>query len=207
MKPLPTQQRAIQKRTALIAAATACFAQLGYERTTAKSIAERAGVATGSFYQYFDNKDDLLAIIAEQRFEFLRANVTGTPDAKNRSVEHAFGAVLTMIYDFHQRDRNLHIVLEQRRFVDPQLANILDAGERSLEQRVLAYVKQFAVPEPEAMAFTLFAMAEGLVHRHVFFDTELADRDQVIRLGTELLSSYFTSHIRSQTHEQHQHRA
>ena len=207
MKPLPTQQRAIQKRNALIAAATTCFAEAGYERTTAKSIAERAGVATGSFYQYFDNKDDLLAVIAEQRFDFLRANVAGTPDAKIRPIEQAFSAVLTMIYDFHQRDRNLHIVLEQRRFVDPQLADILDTGERSLEQRVLAYVKQFAIPEPEAMAFTLFAMAEGLVHRHVFFNTELANRNQVIRLGTEVLSSYFISHIRSQTHEQHQHGA
>ncbi len=68
MKALPTQQRALAKRNALISAAEHCFAKLGYEGCTAKIVAEHAEVATGTFYQYFDNKDDMLHTLAEQWF-------------------------------------------------------------------------------------------------------------------------------------------
>ncbi len=47
MKALPIQARAKQKRSALIAAATKCFVEHGYDNTTAKTIASAASVATG----------------------------------------------------------------------------------------------------------------------------------------------------------------
>ena len=48
-----------------MAAAEAEFTEHGYAQTTARSIAERAGVATGTFYQYFVDKD-VMRIVAEK---------------------------------------------------------------------------------------------------------------------------------------------
>jgi AcrR family transcriptional regulator len=46
---------------AILQAAAELFAEHGYARTTTNKVAERAGVSVGSLYQYFPNKDSLLA--------------------------------------------------------------------------------------------------------------------------------------------------
>src|SRR5262245_28594061 len=63
----PVQERALKTRAALLEAAEQEFAERGYAQTTAKSITARAGVATGSFYQYFADKDALLHELARAR--------------------------------------------------------------------------------------------------------------------------------------------
>jgi len=51
---------------AILEAAAEVFAGMGYARATTNKIAERAGVSVGSLYQYFPNKDSLLAKLLEQ---------------------------------------------------------------------------------------------------------------------------------------------
>jgi AcrR family transcriptional regulator len=62
----PTQRRARETVEAILAAATALFATHGYARTTTNGVADRAGVSIGSLYQYFPNKDALLAALHER---------------------------------------------------------------------------------------------------------------------------------------------
>jgi len=57
----PTQKRSVDMVQAILQAAAQVFAELGYARATTNKIAERAGVSVGSLYQYFANKDSLLA--------------------------------------------------------------------------------------------------------------------------------------------------
>ncbi len=193
-KSLPTQTRALLKRNALIDAAATDFQEVGYEATTAKTISLRAGVATGTFYQYFHNKDDILRTIATQRFEFLLSSVespSATLDAK--TVTETFRRIITLIYDVHEQDARLHQVLEQRRHADPHLEAILEEGESVLAKRVLHFVQSFNLANADAIAFNLFAMAEGLVHKHVFSNRASATRDSVIELGADMLASYFNN--------------
>ncbi len=197
-KPIPTQARARLKREALIEAAIVDFQTLGYDHTTAKSVARRAEVATGTFYQYFHNKDDMLRTIAQQRFAFLFDHVETPSAGADESVTAKFQRILTLIYDFHQQDRELHQVLEQRRHLDPHLEQILAEGEAVLEARVFRFVSSFNLHNPTAVAFNLFAMAEGLVHRHVFSSVaqNAPNRQDIIELGAEMLASYL-NHYRT----------
>ena len=195
-KAMPRQSRALQKRRALIEAALQDFTELGYENATAKSIAKRAGDATGTFYQYFHNKDDMLQVIAQQRFEMLYEEVSGpSAAARDEPIIANFRRTLSLIYDYHESDPKLHQILEHRRHCDPALAQILNEGEAILEQRVRLFVQSFNVDNAEAIAFALFAMAEGLVHRHVFHDESKhrIDKTQVIDQGAEMLASYFAN--------------
>lgn len=52
--------RAEQTRAAIIEAALALFRDRGYEATTMRAIAERAGVSTGNAYYYFGSKEELI---------------------------------------------------------------------------------------------------------------------------------------------------
>ncbi len=49
-----------EKRTQLLKAAIKLFAEKGFEQTRITEIAEMAGMAPGSVYTYFENKEDLL---------------------------------------------------------------------------------------------------------------------------------------------------
>jgi AcrR family transcriptional regulator len=198
-KAAPKQQRAIRKRNALLVAAFAEFSAKGFEPTTAKSIADRAGVATGTFYQYFHNKDDALLEITRQRFEELHNHLQvpetnlDVADTHNQAdnLQQIFRQALGFLYDFHQQEAGLHDVLEYRRRVDPALAALMDDGEAVLMERVRAFVARYVRDKVETTAFCLFSMAEGIVHRHVFQGHKAVSRDEVIETGVLLLSAYF----------------
>jgi len=57
----PVQEQLIQaRRTQILDAATAVFADKGFHRTTIKDVAKEAGIADGTIYNYFENKTALL---------------------------------------------------------------------------------------------------------------------------------------------------
>ena len=66
-RPLSTKGR--QTRQAIEAAARKLFAERGFHGTTLADITSVAGRSPAAFYRYFDDKEDLLAVLAES---FLR---------------------------------------------------------------------------------------------------------------------------------------
>ena len=66
-RPLSRRERLKQEREQrILDAAAVVFAQSGYHRTTIRDIAQRADVADGTIYNYFDSKFDLLMAIMAQ---------------------------------------------------------------------------------------------------------------------------------------------
>jgi TetR/AcrR family transcriptional regulator, fatty acid metabolism regulator protein len=57
------------KRERIMNAAIASFAQQGYHQATIADVAREAGVAAGTIYLYFKNKDDLLVSIFEEKVQ------------------------------------------------------------------------------------------------------------------------------------------
>lgn len=49
-----------EKKDKIILAAKKEFSRVSFEETSIKNIVEDAGIARGSFYQYFESKEDLL---------------------------------------------------------------------------------------------------------------------------------------------------
>lgn len=197
MKNLPIQERALRKRQSLIDAAIVEFSTIGFEASTAKSIAASAEVATGTFYQYFENKNDILRVIAHHRFDGLQQQIklyqphtVGEAYSTAAKIEGQFLETLQFVYQFHAQDLELHQVLAQRRNLDAKLQKIMDQGEAVLYDRVLLFVKTFNINHSEVVAENLFAMAEGLVHRLVFHSDE-HDPGSALAIGAKMLSSYF----------------
>lgn len=55
-----------QKKQKILKAAKKEFARIEFEQTSIKNIVEEAEIARGSFYQYFESKEELLKYIIEQ---------------------------------------------------------------------------------------------------------------------------------------------
>ncbi len=54
-----------QKRQAILDAAAAEIALLGYDRANINTIAERAGIGRGTIYLYFESKDEVLSALLD----------------------------------------------------------------------------------------------------------------------------------------------
>lgn len=55
-----------QRRKDILGAAAELFAQQGYEKTTVSQIVQKAGMAQGTFYLYFDSKEHVRMGVHEQ---------------------------------------------------------------------------------------------------------------------------------------------
>lgn len=76
-----TKRKKDAKRTAMMQTAVRVFAEKGYHATTVRDIVQAAGVAIGTFYFYFPDKETLIVYLYEETAEFLiqalRQAVTG----------------------------------------------------------------------------------------------------------------------------------
>jgi AcrR family transcriptional regulator len=65
-QPTKREAQAEGRREQLLEVALQLFSERGWEGTSVKSIAERAGVAPGLMYHYFESKEDLLYEVVEE---------------------------------------------------------------------------------------------------------------------------------------------
>ena len=82
------------KKHEILKAAREVFAENSYQGTSIKAIAQKAKIATGTFYLYFTNKDALINVIVDEMFQELllcikeeRANYTDSFDKLQASME------------------------------------------------------------------------------------------------------------------------
>lgn len=77
-----------EKRERIIGAAIEVFAEKGFHLARISDIADRAGVADGTIYLYFRNKEDVLLCIFEEKMDELLVELTrtleGIPDPRDR---------------------------------------------------------------------------------------------------------------------------
>src|SRR5262245_3825331 len=72
------ERRKIATREALLTAAQEVIAVKGVYLAVIEEITERADVAKGLFYQYFQDRDDLLHVLLNRRLEELRTAISAT---------------------------------------------------------------------------------------------------------------------------------
>lgn len=72
--PTVAEHRVAQRR-ALLDAGVAVVTEAGVAAATPRTVAERAGLARSTFYEYFPSRDDLLAAIALQAFDDWAAEI------------------------------------------------------------------------------------------------------------------------------------
>jgi TetR/AcrR family fatty acid metabolism transcriptional regulator len=95
----------------ILEAAVSVFAKQGIFQSTVSQIAKEAGVADGTIYLYFKNKDDILvhffSFKAKQVFDLFRQEV----DKADNAVDKLRNLIRCHLEEF-QRDRNMAVVYQ-----------------------------------------------------------------------------------------------
>ena len=161
-----------ERRRQIITAAKAVFADAGYHGASINAIIERAQIARGTFYLYFESKSSVFSSILDQAMSDLRARIhrieVADPNAPAPQVQLRKQVVETLEYIV--RDRPLAILLLSAGHTpDAEAAERLDQffGEiRSLLRRAFEIgteIKLLRKVEPELAAAAMLGMIRGVV--------------------------------------------
>lgn len=129
---IPKQQRAHQKRQALLESGRILFAENGYEHTTAKEIASHADVATGTFYRYFSDKRQLLMALLEDKIERV---IPPEPKWINCNPEYLLASIMEQ-HIKELKDLGLYRVLPELLAKDPEFREVLAEAKRKLYEKI-----------------------------------------------------------------------
>lgn len=96
-----TQKQGTRRK--VLEAARDLFNEIGYDETTIRAIAERAGVSVGSVFTTFASKADVLSQVMDDRVEALYAELDRVARHLRGSVVDRVSSVFAIHYDFECR--------------------------------------------------------------------------------------------------------
>ena len=99
-----------EKYKRILAAAKAVFAQNGFYHSRISDVAKRAGVADGTIYLYFENKDDILISLFEDEIDAFIARLRSEL-ATRSTVEDKLYCLIHFQLSLLETDRDLAEVL------------------------------------------------------------------------------------------------
>lgn len=100
-----------QKRRGIAAAAMAVFAEGGFEASSVREIAEKAGVGKGTIYEYFNSKEELIAISVQIWMEDMIKEVESIVGKIQEPEQKLRTYVNTMVDSFLSDDRISTLIL------------------------------------------------------------------------------------------------
>ena len=143
MPPDPLTAKGRQTREAIELAARKLFAESGFHGTTLADITSAAGKSTAVFYRYYDDKEDLLARLAESFLHDvvipsgLAVHLPESPDDTT-----FFSAVVTGYWNMFKQNIGIMIAVNQLADSKPRFADVQNEFRRFGMDIVAASVRR-----------------------------------------------------------------
>lgn len=157
----PRQSRAVATVEAILEAAAHILTKEGYAGFTTNRVAERAGVSIGSLYQYFPNKQSLLAALHARHLEQIVASGTAIlRDSDDCSFTEALARLIGSIVSVHLDSDGLHRVVAEE---TPETMS--KATTPALVRNLLdRYQDVLKLEDPDLVAYMLSVTIKAVIH-------------------------------------------
>jgi AcrR family transcriptional regulator len=160
-----------QDRSRILEATTHILTQEGYEKANTNRIAERAGISIGSLYQYFPNKESLMAALMERHSSEIAELVESKlKDLFDAPLETAIPELVKAVIAAHAINPRLHQVLNEEIPRSERLEQMQKADER-IARLVKAYLLRWSdyihFQNLDMTVFILSRTVESLCHSAV----------------------------------------
>ena len=167
-RKLPRQQRSRVLVERILDATARILAGNGYAKLTTNTVATDAGVSIGSLYQYYPNKEALVAAVVERHGQRVyRAIVDAAGLAPQNSLDDAIRRIVEAVVAAHRIDPVLHAVLESEmpklHAFDGHAATVQAISER-LRALPPSAAKKLRVNDIGHAASVVGEMIHALVH-------------------------------------------
>lgn len=184
MSAVPRTARGSKTRAKLLEAAERTFESVGYHEASIVKITERAGIGLGTFYLYFDGKQEIFDEVVEDLNRRVRHAMTEASSAQSNRLE-AERAGFRAFFRFTAEHPALYRIIRQAEFVSPgalrmHYTRIVEGYIQGLKAgQLTGEVRQM---NPEVAAWALMGIGELIGMRWVLWekgDTETGSRPEI----------------------------
>lgn len=197
----PRTARGARTRAALVTAARTIFERDGYLNARLTDITAEASCSTGSFYTYFDNKEEIFAaVLDEAQEEMLHPHVREVTDSEDpvAVIEASNRAYLTA----YERNAKLMRLLDQVATIDDNFRELRRRRGKLFAQRNARSIRDLqarglADPDldPVLAARALSSMVGRMAHS-VYILGDHVDREELVATLTRLWANALRLEIR-----------
>jgi AcrR family transcriptional regulator len=191
----PKQARAQATVTALLDATARVLVEEGYDQATTNRIAEVAGVSIGSLYQYFPNKDALVAALVDRHeTEMLEMLSRYVAELERAPLEEAVRTYVRAMVTVHDRNPRLHRVLTAT--YDLSRPRPLHARFEAIVRGYLArHASRLRPPSLDQASFILVTSAEAVIHGALLHRPELLREESFVEEVCQLVLRYLLADL------------
>ena len=175
----PRTERGRRTVRKLLEAAAQEFGRRGYHEAAITGITQRAGVALGTFYTYFESKEEVFRALVRDMSRATRAHVAeAVKDAPDRLAAERLG--LEAFIAFVRRHRELYRIIEEAQFVAEDVyrehyLTFADAYRRNLAgARSRGEIADGSDAADEPRAWALIGMSVFLGMRYGLWQEDLS---------------------------------
>lgn len=184
-------KRPEDRRRELLDAAVKVFTGKGIAAATVSDIAQAAGVAKGTFYLYFDSKEQLLAALRERFVGELMDHALPFLTRIGREDWADLGAnFIASMVNFCLDHRDSILVFNQDAHT-PAAVDILAEANRRLMDMIATGIRAgveagaYTTTDPDLAAAFLYNAIEGTIIRKIVYGDPI-DRDHIVAVIQEL---------------------
>lgn len=170
------EERKAQNREKLLAAARTVFAEKGLGEATARDIVRATDLATGTFYNYFEDKEDVFRAVVREFSEKARAAARDRRQEPGRTVEERIEGGFRSWFELVVEDRELFAVFRRNAGVIAMLPDeeLFEGGTTELLDDLVDWAVEGDLPGD---AINLQYLAAAMVGTGFQMATHLADRE------------------------------
>jgi AcrR family transcriptional regulator len=175
----------------ILDAAVVCFAKRGFHQASMHDISAEAGISVGLIYRYFQNKEAVIAAMADRHKQEIQEILERARQAPNlrESLETLFTAhcgetepqvTAAFVVDlFAEASRNTHVAELVRGVCDAAMDGVTELIRRSPEAKGSELT-------PREMAELIFAVNDGMLLRGVLRVEQSASRERQLEVVRNL---------------------
>ena len=185
----PRTERGRRTLRKLLDAAAVEFGERGFHDASISGITRRAGTALGSFYTYFDSKDEIFQALVRYMSEQLRDHVTPEVQAAPDEISAERIGLLSFL-GFVREHREIYRIIDEAEFVDyASYRRHYETTVDRIRQRLEAGVARGEIrgDAGEVHAWAIAGMNVFLGMRYGLWDDGAAIGD-IARIANDLLA-------------------
>lgn len=185
----PRTERGRRTLRAILDAAAAEFGERGFHDTGITHITQRAGVALGTFYTYFNSKEEVFrALVRDMSGQVRDAVAPAILSASDGLAAERDG--LAAFLAFVLEHKEIYRIIDEAEFVDPDSyrQHYQSTADRIATRLAVAAARgEVEIPDPEIVAWALMGMNVFLGLRFGVLGSDRAPAD-VARIANRLIA-------------------
>jgi AcrR family transcriptional regulator len=189
-------QRGVRTRARLLTAAREVFSQVGFSDVRVTDITTRAGVASGTFYTYFDSKEAVFREVAGQVLAEMQIDPRGDPDNTARDPVRDLEYGTRCYFACIRRNARIARSIEEMHMREPGLGSerreILVRGVKQVERWIRMLQRRGICDpkvEPWPTALALHAMTVSTAYDHLVHRDAPEETDTLVQATTNIWRS------------------